>query len=373
MDPKEDRSLIVFFDLETTLPPCRTIIEFGAILVCPRTLVEKYSHSTLVQPTDLSIITHQFERCKGISRNDVANAPFFVDIALEVFTLLHGRIWAGHNIDDFDSKQIRAAFAQIGWQPPQAKGTIDTYPLLTGTFGRRAGNMKMDSLAPYFGLGEPRHRSLPDVRMNLQVLKNCGAILFLESTFPDVLATESWVNPNDVYIPSIRVSHCPAYRSSPIIPIFHGDVRLKLRCTCLKVQYGIRSRYPRLSFVVEAPPSLCTVVDECDKQAHTFFERSGSTSRWNDAVTNYRNIPTIRLRIPSVRTGNVTRYETQVWQRQASTGAEQELKLGEFDDEALERLFTQGDSIDAFIVVDTYAYEQNAGIRLVAEKLLLHS
>ena len=89
MDPGNDASLIVFFDLETTRLPYRTIIEFGAILVCPRKLVEKSCYSTLVRPADLSIITPHFES-KGISRDSVANAPSFVDIAHKVFDLLHG-------------------------------------------------------------------------------------------------------------------------------------------------------------------------------------------------------------------------------------------------------------------------------------------
>ena len=89
MDPGNDASLIVFFDLETTMPPDRTIIEFGAILVCPRKLVEKSCYSTPVRPDDLSIITPDFES-KGITLDNVANAPFLVEIADRIFNLLHG-------------------------------------------------------------------------------------------------------------------------------------------------------------------------------------------------------------------------------------------------------------------------------------------
>jgi len=57
-----------------------------------------------------------------------------------------GRIWAGHNILKFDCPRIREAFAEIGRDPPEPKGTIDSLALLTQRFGRRAGDMKVTIL-----------------------------------------------------------------------------------------------------------------------------------------------------------------------------------------------------------------------------------
>ncbi|GKU89764.1 hypothetical protein SLEP1_g3859 [Rubroshorea leprosula] len=37
----------------------------------------------------------------------------------------------------------------------------------------------MATLATYFGIGKQNHRSLDDVRMNLEVLKYCATVLFL--------------------------------------------------------------------------------------------------------------------------------------------------------------------------------------------------
>jgi len=54
-----------------------------------------------------------------------------------------GRTWAGHNIEKFDCARIKEAFQKIGRQPPEPTCTIDTYPLLEETFGRRAGDMKV--------------------------------------------------------------------------------------------------------------------------------------------------------------------------------------------------------------------------------------
>ncbi|KAK6123047.1 hypothetical protein DH2020_043199 [Rehmannia glutinosa] len=195
-----DRSEIAFFDVETTVPT-RTgqgfaILEFGAILVCPRKLVELRSYSTLVRPADLSHITSLSVRCNGITKDAVVSAPTFADIADMVYDLLQGRIWAGHNILRFDCARIREAFAEINRPAPEPKGTIDSLALLTQKFGRRAGDMKMATLATYFGLGQQTHRSLDDVRMNLEVLKYCATVLFLESSLPDIFTENSWVSPN---------------------------------------------------------------------------------------------------------------------------------------------------------------------------------
>ncbi|KAG2254335.1 hypothetical protein Bca52824_084471 [Brassica carinata] len=177
---------IAFFDLETA---------FGAILVCPRKLVELFSYSTLVRPTDLSLISTLSKRRSGITRDGVLSAPTFVEIADQVYTILHGRIWAGHNIKRFDCVRIKDAFAEIGHSPPEPKALIDSLSLLSQKFGKRAGDMKMASIANYFNLGDQAHRSLEDARMNLEVVKHCATVLFLESSVPDILTEMSWFSP----------------------------------------------------------------------------------------------------------------------------------------------------------------------------------
>lgn len=170
----EGRSEIAFFDLETAVPtePGKpfAILEFGAILVCPRKLVELHSYSTLVRPTDLSLISTLSKRRSGITREGVLSAPTFVEVADQVYNILHGnkafsfsltlklksvefgvffvgRIWAGHNIKRFDCVRIRDAFAEIGHSPPEPKAIIDSLSLLSQKFGKRAGDMKVSFLS----------------------------------------------------------------------------------------------------------------------------------------------------------------------------------------------------------------------------------
>ncbi|KAJ8540491.1 hypothetical protein K7X08_032478 [Anisodus acutangulus] len=500
----EDRSEIVFFDVETTIPT-RTgqryaLLEFGAILVCPRKLVEKHSYSTLVRPSDLSLISTLSVRCNGITRDAVTSAPTFADIADKVFDILHGRIWAGHNILKFDCPRIREAFAGINKPEPEPKGTIDTLTLLTERFGRRAGNMKMASLATYFGLGQQTHRSLDDVRMNFEVLKYCATVLFLESSLPNILTKNSWVSPNasirrsrtngnttpegmgssidtpsssvkietpmksvaeahiqsdnpisplvsrnvevpdlletnssrpdplnlvqfsaevresiqsddmeeepasdsrnssvstatgghigytdflepnNISISSFSLSLSPLYRGIQKIQILHNNAELQVCSRCLKVRFGISTRFvdyagrPRLSFVVDASSELCQLLDAIDNLAQKLTEDTGSMSEWRPVVNRkpgFMNCPTIRLNLPIVVDGNICRWVTEIYQKESSTI--QKLVFSRFDVAELDSVITQGTILDAYFSVDSYDYQQIAGIRLVAKKLIVHS
>ena len=143
----ENKTEIAFFDIETTVPtrPGQgyAMLEFGAILVCPNKLEELWSYSTLVRPSNPKLISSLSPRVNGIIPEAVVSAPSFADIADTVYDILHGRIWAGHNIVRFDCVRIREAFEEIRRTAPEPRGTIDTLALLTQKFGRRAGDMKV--------------------------------------------------------------------------------------------------------------------------------------------------------------------------------------------------------------------------------------
>ncbi|KAK3153669.1 hypothetical protein QOZ80_2BG0179410 [Eleusine coracana subsp. coracana] len=420
---------IAFFDVETSVPQRAgqgyALLEFGAILVCPRRLVEVASYATLVRPADpVSAVSAASVRCNGITRDAVSGAPSFRDVADAVYGLLHGRIWAGHNIVRFDCARVREAFAEIGRPPPEPKGMIDTLPLLTQWFGRRAGDMKMASLANYFGLGKQRHRSLDDVRMNLEVLKYCATVLFLEASLPEVLTVENMIerattrsqangsaspvkpipelnsslesskrqrtvspvvnsmleednertNPatsresvelvshiegmkldattqmdasssgcsgflelEDVSTESIKISVAPLHQFGRRTLILHKDVPLQLCCAGLKVQFG----------------------------------ESGSTSEWRPLIKKYGyvNHPTVRLNIPTIVSGDSLIYTTDIWQKEHG-GSTQKLV---FSKEDTTELFVRGTKVDSFFSLEIYDYQQNAGIRLVAKRLVVHS
>ncbi|KAI8017532.1 Protein NEN3 [Camellia lanceoleosa] len=386
MFSSSDRSEIVFFDVETTFVPGqgRVILEFGAIRVCPWKLVELDHYSTLIRPLDLSLISTLLDRNNGINKDKVTSSPTFSEIADKVYDILQGRIWAGHNILGFDCLRIRDAFEEINRPPPEPKDTIDTWPLLTQRFGKRAGNMKMATLADYFGLGDQTHRSLDDVRMNLEVLKYCATVLFLESSFPDMFwvspnGSADFIDPDEVSIPSINVSLTRFYHGTQTIHIMHKDMTLQLCCSHLKVRFGISAKFvdyagsPRLNFVVDATPNLCEVLDACDSLAQRLSEDSGSSSEWRPLVTRNAGFsPIVRLNIRTVTDGSVTKWVTEIHGKEFSTSP-QKLVFSGLDIVELEALFTPGTYVDAYFSLEPYDYKQNAGIRLVAKKLIIHS
>ncbi|CAM0958612.1 unnamed protein product [Alopecurus aequalis] len=458
------RAEIAFFDLETSVPqrPGQgyALLEFGAILVCPRRLVEVACYATLVRPADLAVVSAATTRCNGITRDAVAAAPPFTAVADAVYDLLHGRVWAGHNILRFDLPRIREAFSEIGRSPPEPKGTIDTLPLLTQRFGRRAGDMKMASLANYFGLGRQKHRSLDDVRMNLEVLKYCATVLFLEASLPEVLSLENLVEhaitrsktngatsleakkseanssadsskrqrtisqvnnstpdgdnqesdehaasrdpselishikemklmsssgysgflePEDVSTECIKISVAPSYHTQRTF-IKHKDSPLDLCCAGLKVQFGVSTKFldnagqPKLSIAVDIPEDLSEVLEFCDKLAQRSLQESGSTSEWRPLIKKYGylNHPTVRLNIPTTVSGDASVCSTDIYKKEPS-GNTRMLAFGEVDAAELDSLFVRGNRLDAFFSLEIYDYQQNAGIRLVAKRLVVHS
>ncbi|XP_010537378.1 PREDICTED: protein NEN3 [Tarenaya hassleriana] len=490
----EERSEIAFFDLETVVPT-RTgepfaIIEFGAILVCPKKLEELNSYSSLVRPSDLSLISPLSTRRSGITRDAVVAAPTFAEIADDVFDILNGRIWAGHNIVRFDCVRIREAFAEIGRSPPEPKATIDSLPLLSRKFGKRAGDMKMASLAAYFGLGDQAHRSLDDVRMNLEILKYCATVLFLESSVPDVLTAMSWFSPrtsprrrsnekpspngikaavdssfssakldlnssstdseegennpmtsllehssdvdssksafskscdadpsdistlfnklcletlrddvspeantepqhsnaedkaflgmDEVSIHSIKARLVLSYFRNQKIKLFHDDDALQLHCRGLKVRFGMSQKFvdnagrPKLNFVVDAPPSLCKILDASDAAARNLSVDSGRSSEWRPVINKKNGFATARLHITTEGNGHDAQLGTLLYLEKPTKPAEK-LVFGVTDFEKLESLLLPGTMVDAFFSVDSYDFQQMAGIRLAAKKLVIHS
>mmetsp|Transcript_9712 Transcript_9712/g.39502 ORF Transcript_9712/g.39502 Transcript_9712/m.39502 type:complete len:331 (-) Transcript_9712:73-1065(-) len=176
-----NEDLLVFFDLETTIP-ATDLLEFGAVALHRAKYVEVERYQTLVYSEK---VTKRSTDCNHITRAMAESAPKFEAVAQRIFDMLDGRIWAGHNLKAFDCKVIDSQFTKAGLAPPKPLAVVDTLPLLKKKFGQRAGNLKLARLGEYFGLGEEQHRSIDDVLMNIEVLKCCSMNLLLEAEFPE--------------------------------------------------------------------------------------------------------------------------------------------------------------------------------------------
>ncbi|CAL4998448.1 unnamed protein product [Urochloa decumbens] len=419
-----DREEIVFLDVETTTPPRRVLLEFGAVVVCSRRLVDVSSYATLMRPADLDAVPDPTARCNGITRDTVVAAPPFRDVADNVYDSLHGRVWAGHNIVDFDSVIIRDAFAEIGRPPPEPKGMVDTLPLLTHWFGPRAGDMKLASLANYFGLGKQRHRSLDDVKMNIDVVKNCATVLFLEESLRGVVPTpqnmladatirtqgtsdpatnrdynelvgshveemmidttkqmdarssggsSGFVELDDVSTESIEIKVVVLHRSRLRRIFHHKGAQLQLSCPGLEVRWVSTQFQPNLSIVVDIPDNLSKVLEFCDNLAQSESPEARSNSTWKPIIKRYGNAttrPTVRLKIAmTIVNGNTAMYSTQICQKDCN-GVIPKLASRKVDAAELESL--QGNKVDAFFSLEIYDYKAKAGILLVAKRLDVH-
>lgn len=115
--------------------------------------------------------------------------------------------------------------------------------------------------------------------------------------------TIEFLDPDQVSIPSVTISLVPFFRGPQKIQILHRNTQLQIRCNALKIRFGISTKFvdqagrPRLSFVVDAPPNLCGVLDACDNIAKRFVD-SDSNSEWRPVVSRkpgFYNSPTVRL------------------------------------------------------------------------------
>ncbi|KAI5016037.1 hypothetical protein ZWY2020_005769 [Hordeum vulgare] len=175
---------MVFFDVEAAQPPscpsgeCR-LVEFAAILVCPRRLVEVSSYSTLIRQDHPDA-----DENSSVLLSAASAAPAFEDVFPDIFELLDGRVWAGHGIRRAGCARVRGAFAAFGLPAPEPVGVVDSLDVLVaqGCFGQ---DEEAAALAEHFGVGVRRARGLrclDGARLSLDVLKHCAGVLLIESS-----------------------------------------------------------------------------------------------------------------------------------------------------------------------------------------------
>ncbi|XP_030466711.1 protein NEN1-like [Syzygium oleosum] len=364
------RPEIVIFDVETVMESIKgtkAILEFGAIIVCPRTLVEKEYFTSLVRPQHDSGFGGFHARRNGLNRDDIVSSNiFFSDIAHTVYDMLDGRIWVGHNIKKFDRRIVEATFREIWQSPPKPSGIVDTMELCE-RFEKEAGNKKMATLAEYFDLGKQTHRTLDDVRLNLRLFLHCAAVFYLTESSNLLRAQDDNTNNNVPRFPDPEEFSIPSLKDDSYDSF--DKVREPISCASLKVRSGIEMKFrddddcPRLSFVVDSPDILSTKLDEFDGMLQRLFSSFRIYSEWRNVVDGRWNPPTVRLRIT-----NTADKQTIVCKREDS-GKTRRLV---FNESELRTLLTPSTKLDAYLFVETYNSRGYAGITLAAYKLIIH-
>lgn len=76
-------------------------------------------------------------------------------------------------------------------------------------------------------------------------------------------------------------------------------------------------------------------------------------------------------RLPTVWDGNNAKLSTEIYQKESSST--QKVVFSRYDVAELDALLAPGTFMDAYFSLDPYDFQQNAGIRLVAKKLVRHS
>jgi hypothetical protein len=80
---------------------------------------------------------------------------------------------------------------------------------------------------------------------------------------------------------------------------------------------------------------------------------------------------TIHCSIPTAVCEEIAIYATEIYQKESS-GSVQRVLFSKFDAAELDSLFKPETLVDAVFSLDSYDYHQNAGIKLVAKKLIIH-
>jgi DNA polymerase-3 subunit epsilon len=157
-------------------PGVARVMDIGIIRVENGAVVERYE--TLVHPgMEVPAFISGFT---GIRDSDLADAPAFDEIALEVERMLKDAVFVAHNAT-FDYGFMKAEFARIGmdWRAE----TLCTVQLSRALFPRERSH-SLDAVIERHGIDiSDRHRALPDAEAVLQFLQKAAAM-----TEPRVLA-----------------------------------------------------------------------------------------------------------------------------------------------------------------------------------------
>ncbi|CAA7012882.1 unnamed protein product [Microthlaspi erraticum] len=138
-------------------------LQFGGMIVSSETL-ESIENITYYIPSDIDAFR------KDSSTRRLKKPVTFLEISEEIYNMLNGKIWMGHDIIRRDIPRLRAEFIKISKEFPAPKTVIDTV-LFTSS------NSRLAKLSVFCGLGCTKQGSCKDCTINLNAIKECETIM----------------------------------------------------------------------------------------------------------------------------------------------------------------------------------------------------
>jgi DNA polymerase III epsilon subunit-like protein len=179
-------SFIAFFDLETTIPAGdgnpRRIIQVGiAIVDMSRMAIVKRVEYNVGGPEVARLVSEHSVRTTHLSSEEVRRAPIFATVAREIFDVMNGLVWAGHNIVNFDIPTLRYEYELLHMIPPVPTGILDT--LITIRSWRKEEThvpfptrLALASIAEFLGMSDETHTALDDAILSFEAIERmCAA------------------------------------------------------------------------------------------------------------------------------------------------------------------------------------------------------
>lgn len=161
----KDHTIYAVVDIETTGTNTEKdkIIQFACVLVQDRKIINHFS--TDVNP--LQSIPKNIEHLTGISNQQVANAPYFEDIASIVKELLNDCVFVAHNVY-FDFAFLNSELTRAG-ERELTSACVDTVELAQILYPQATG-FRVADLAAHFNLAHDNpHQALSDAYVTAEI------------------------------------------------------------------------------------------------------------------------------------------------------------------------------------------------------------
>jgi ATP-dependent DNA helicase DinG len=166
-DRLQRHAVYAVVDLETTGNSVKKqdrIIQFGCVLVKNGQIIDRFA--TLVNPN--RAIPPAIQHLTHIAQQDVAQAPYFEDVAPVLHQLLENKVFVAHNIE-FDLPFLNAEFQRVGFSPLAVEG-VDTLQLANILLPTSV-SFRLPHLAHYLSLThEHPHRADSDAEVTGRLL-----------------------------------------------------------------------------------------------------------------------------------------------------------------------------------------------------------